>query len=700
MRGLYYKTIFRNERTGLTEFYFSPTEPCEYAIDGLVHCIGKIGYYSYKIPIELEGKFNNGEFYVDKDHIPTEEIEDRKRLVKYINNQLTEGQVNKIVHLGNPFELCSKKESLESLCSIGLERNKAKRFLKKLKALSDSESMTKYLMQYEIPMDRIGAMIAKGITLNDIKQNPYIICTSFEVSIFIADAIAKRLGYIHPYAIIRLNGFVYNTIMLSLKNGNACIKGEQLLYLVNVRMKKSIYPNTHISMSILNLCLMELKEKVVLDVIEGEVYVYSKKAWLEELKVVQHIERLQRTKVPMVENINIEEIEKSLGIKYVDGQRAAFELLKTSGVKLLIGPPGTGKTAIIKGLLYACQKGRKRIVRLSATTGRAAQVMSAACAHQAETVNKMLDIRPYDGKIASKNMNNDLEADLVIVDEASMLGLELASYLFQSIRSGSILLLVGDADQLQSVDYGNVLADLIECGCIETYRLSEIMRQHGAICENAVTINQGSSLMMLDSSFHLYEFEDCASAKTAMLKNYKKSSQVLTPVKNHELGTSTLNQLLQDGSGEPCLVYGNTSYYINNRVIMLQTNYEKGYFNGDMGVIREKTSDGLIVAFHDKNICLDRSDYYFMALAFSITIHKSQGDEFPDVHVMLPDQPSNMLTRRIIYTAITRAKKRVFIYSVKHAFEHAVDNKAEQKRVSKLEFRIKNVFKKFENDMR
>lgn len=690
MKGLYYKTLSRNERTGETQFLFSPTEACPESRDGLILCVGNIGFYAYKIPLELEGSFHQGVFYVKNDTIPFDAEDGAEAILNYASDALTETQKQKIRAMGNLLDFIKQTGSVKAMEAMGIDKSSARALRKRVIALYQQEETTKYLLRFQLPVDRIEAMIKKGITKDSLRKHTYALCLAYEFGIYVADTMAYDLSNVHPYTIARLNGFIQDAINSSLSNGNTCIDYRALLRIINVKLKKSIFPETVMNLSLLNLCLSEAKDKYRLEWMDDELFIYDTKAWEEETALIQHLKRLNQSKHPMIESVDVHEVEQKLGIKYRDGQRAAFDMLKCSGVKLLIGPPGTGKTATIRGLIYAAKSCKKLNIRLAATTGRAAQVMSAACGEKVETVNKMLDVRPFEDTVSKMNVNNKLDADFIIVDEVSMLGLELASYLFQAVKSGATLLLVGDKDQLQSVDYGSVLSDLMESGYTEVYVLDEIMRQSGAICDNAFNVNHGNLIMFLDSSFELHEFQDSASAKQAMLSQYNYGDQVLSPIKAHDLGTYALNHDLQpkQNSKTPSLVYGQTIYYEGDRIIMLRTDYERGYCNGDMGVITACTEDGLIVKFDQRSLCLMKSDYYFMALAYAITIHKSQGSEFPIVHVLLPDDTSSMLTRRILYTAITRAKKKVIIYSVRQAFRQAVYNTAERPRISKFLQRI------------
>lgn len=311
-----------------------------------------------------------------------------------------------------------------------------------------------------------------------------------------------------------------------------------------------------------------------------------------------------------------------------------------------------------------------------------------------DRIYKLLNLRPCGDTVLCKSEGDPIDAGLIIVDEVSMLDLEIASYLFPAVRNGAIIILCGDDNQLESVGYGKVLADLIDCGKVEVYRLYQIMRQSGTICENASIILSGSAEIKLDESFSLHRYTSDNEAVKAMMSNLKyECSFVLSPVKKKgEAGVYALNKIIQESIPNLtyCFSYNNENFHIGDRIIMTQTNYDQGYFNGDIGTISSFCEGILSVTFFDKVLSLSRDDFANMQLAYSITVHKSQGSEIDDVHIILPDSCKNMLTRRIVYTAITRAKSHVYIYSVGDAFEYAVKNKAEHQRRSNLVYRIQN----------
>lgn len=690
MNGIYLRTIKRDEKDGMTFFVISPTERCPQAKDGQLFCTGMIGFYHKQMPIHLEGHFGaNDVFFVEKDELRKEPEADLI-LARYVDSTLSDAQLNKLLKLNGIFHVLEERNHYQVFYEILQDKKRTNAFIKKLKSIKDNDFLSNLLLQYKVPADRISLMIGKGVTYEDIKKDPYSTFLFYDISIYLADTIAGSMLHVQPYAPIRLMGYVKYAFRYSKSSGNTCCTPQMIVKMVNHLLSNSIYPETKINVAILNLCISKMKNEFIEYVSEhGDLYLYEEKIWQAESSLIRHLLRLQKDKVYYKE-ARIDEIEEQLTIRYTKSQRESFQALSTSGVKILTGPPGSGKTAVIKGYITYFEQNKGKAYKLAATTGRASQVMSNACEKPAVTVHKMIDIRPYDNGVSSMDLNNPIDADLLIIDEISMMDLQLAYLLFKAIRSGTTVILVGDEDQLQSVECGNVLADLIRSGFFEVYRLTEIMRQSGTICENAISINRGNEFMKLDDTFQLYEFKTEEEAKKVLLQNRKEGEQILTPIKKKELGTFSLNSLTQDVSGKACITYGRVTYYQNNKIIMLKTNYEKGYFNGEIGTVLSANEDKsqLKVDFGKKIIWLDRSDFYFMALANAITTHKSQGSEFETVHILLPDSAKSMMTRRMVYTAVTRAKKKVYIYSINHSFSMAVNNTQERSRISLLAERL------------
>lgn len=696
MIGKYYKTIERDEASGETIFELSLLEHCSYAEHGILKCKGKIDIFAFGLPLEINGEFQSPYFIVKSYTLFSKTIKGIESMLDYLYADLTETQKNEIInHID-----CDILKIVEddTILENALKRSKKKvqikkEILKKLKRICEQSMLTRSLIKYNIELNKIEMICNHNITFEQFKSNPYLCSLYHDISVYQADQFAFEHTKILPYSVTRLCGFMMDVLFSYKKAGHVCVKPKDLLDCMNAKLKKSVYPKTEVNMSILNYCISISANYVKYHNINDEIYIYENDIWEQEEQIVADIQRLNSNPSILVSNPDISFIESKLNITYNQKQKASFDLLKTSGIKILTGPPGSGKTATLKGLIVAYKKQYPdRIVKLSATTGRAAQVMMESTGMDAETINKMVDVRPFGDKNQGRDSNNPIEADFIICDEISMLGTELASFLFRAVKSGALLLLVGDEDQLQSVEYGNILQDLILSGVIEIYRLTEIMRNSGAICENGQRINQGNNKLIEDHTFYVHDCNE-EDVVNVLIKELQKSNvQVLSSVKKGNLGIHQINQLIQSKKNSRknlCLKYRQINYYEHDPIIMTETNYEKGYFNGDIGYIEGADDKGIIVNFSGKIIHLDKSDYHLMMLAYCITTHKSQGSSFENVHIILPRNPENMLTRRILYTAVTRARKSVHIYNVQDAIDYAITNKAECKRLSLLSYKLK-----------
>lgn len=700
--GKYYRTIYRDEATGETAFYFTVVDQVpeikSELENGLLKCRGKITILTSGIPLQLEGEVHDHHFKLESYSFLDRSPIMFSMMLEYLTgNELTEAQERKLSELSNNDILCIKKhpEFVDKALSKSKTKDKLKnQILNKLNVLCEQELMTRTLMKYGVEVNKIEVLYKHEITYEKFKQDPYRYCIYHDISVYQADQFAFDQCQILPYAPYRLCGFLLDAVFRYRDSGHSCVKFDVLCSYINSRLKRSIFPDTKINIAIMQYCVQLLSNHLELHVVNGEIYVYEKDIWEEESQIITHIKRLNKEKKKLVENPKISHIEQELGITYNEKQKASFNLLKTSGVKILTGPPGSGKTATLRGLIRALEiayPDQKVVVKLAATTGRAAQVMSNSCGRNAETINKLLNIAPYGDKLHGKNENNPVEADFIIADEISMLGVKMASCLFSAIKTGSILLLVGDENQLQSVEYGNVLQDLIESGIIEVCKLTEIMRQSGAICENAGKINQGEHNLIEDSSFFIHACTEENIKKALFFYMQKENFQVISSIKNGPFGTHELNKEIQKRKNlrkKISLIYKGQYFYEGDPIIMTKTNYAKGYFNGDIGTIIGKDGQGLLIKFEKHTLYLGKEEYHDMELAYAITTHKCQGSEFDHIHIILPRHPDNMLTRRILYTAITRAKKDVHLYVIEDACDYAINNIAERPRISLLENRL------------
>ena len=352
MNGIYYKTIQRNEQTGETYFYISPLEPVSFAEDGLVKCYGKIGFYAYKMPIKLKGEYKDGIFLVDSESLPDDDRNDMEIVLNYVaQDDLTENQKNKILDFGNLFELADKNNAVDFFNNIKVDEKISHRIIKKLQFLKAREKMTKFLLKENIPVDRIDFLISKNIGVPDIKASPYSIFALADMDIYHADVFAVKNCGMTAYSMQRLIGWISDTIRFSTDSGNCCISMESLERIVNARLKKSVFPETEVNIALLNFCLTEMGKKYCIKTVHEIPYVYENKIWDEENSIISDIHRLQNTPVEVCRKIFPDEIGKQERIIYTKGQRECFDSLKTSGIKIITGPPGSGKTAVIKGLI-------------------------------------------------------------------------------------------------------------------------------------------------------------------------------------------------------------------------------------------------------------------------------------------------------------------------------------------------------------
>ena len=701
MYAYYNRLIRRNQGSGRCYFYVNPGEPCSFAKDGLIKCYGRIGIYEEKTPLILNGLYDDKKelFIVDSADYPKDSDKAIEMLLEYVEEDLTEGQIERLTEVMKPDAfLFAEKIDAEGLIMKALKsRNSkknaelSKKILQTICKFKEQESVTKELMALDVPLDRIEVLYRKEISIEKIKEDPYRIFTAYDISILSAEKLAMKQEWFDEYDIRRLKGFVLDSMNRLTQNGDTCVSPERLLRIVNFNFKQNgLYP-TELNKYLLHLCVTQLEGSVSYHTVGNQTWIYKDRIWEEESTAISDILRLQAEKKDIRSWKDISEIEKKLRITYNEGQRAALKAVETSGVKILTGPPGSGKTATIKGMIQYFYLPES--VRLAATTGRASRVMGQACGLKAETVNKMLQVRPFEGKnINSMDVDNPIQEKLVIVDEVSMLGVQLLSYLLAAVQSGTCLILGGDEDQLQSVEYGNVLHDLIESGKIEVYRLTEVMRQSGTICENAAYINHGESGKLIrDETF---EVETCVDEKDmidTLRQQYKSGdSQILCPVKKGIVSTESLNKWMEDTSREVMMNYGKKVFRKDDKVIMTRTDYDAGYMNGDIGYVKGVKDEMLIVKFDDRILYLDRQGIHDVEHADVVTIHKSQGSEFGRIYICLPAGAEHMMTRRLIYTAVTRAKKKVIVYTVEDLLQKAISNIKEKKRDSLLGYRLKN----------
>lgn len=402
--------------------------------------------------------------------------------------------------------------------------------------------------------------------------------------------------------------------------------------------------------------------------------------------------------------------EREGGLSLAPEQRAAIQAALKERLSVITGGPGTGKTTLVRGILHLARAARLKVL-LGAPTGRAAKRLFEATGHEASTLHRMLEFNPGE-QAFTRGPEQPLEADLVIIDEVSMLDVVLLESLLAAIPLRGQLVLVGDVDQLPSVGPGNVLADLIDSGRVPVARLTRIFRQGEAslITVNAHRINDGELPELKApgdgalSDFYFIERDDpeeLLKAVTMVIaeripKRFGlhpvRDVQLLTPMHKGPVGAQRLNQELQKllNPVGPTLERGEQLLRVGDKVMQTRNDYELGVYNGDVGVISsvDPEARAVVVQFDDRAVRYETADLEALVLAYASTVHKAQGSEYPAVVIVVSTQHFVMLHRRLLYTAVTRGRRLVVLVGSRRALKLAVENRREVNRHSLLPERL------------
>ena len=560
-----------------------------------------------------------------------------------------------------------------------------------------------------------------------IRQNPYRLVEDVEgIGFKSADKIAASLG-IERDSEYRLSAGIKYMLQEATGSAGHCYLPREML----VSASQQLLGNDveAIERVLDTLILSRQVTAQILPLEEGaEVNaVYLPKIHRAEIDVAR---RLCELKEAMPETMatdisaQIDELESMEGISFHPQQRMAIEKAVTSGMTVITGGPGTGKTTIIKCIIKLLSVGGE--IALAAPTGRAAKRMSEACGMEAKTIHRLLEYGGEEGEFA-RNEDYPLEMDTLIIDEMSMVDINLMRSLLRAIVPGTRLIMVGDADQLPSVGAGNVLGDILSSGVIPSAELTEIFRQDekSMIVYNAHRINRGEA-PRLNAKGSDFFFERAASPTDAAkrivsllgtrLPNFLgldpvKQMQVLSPTKKGDCGVWVLNQMLQQEfnpkrPGKAERVRGDTTFREGDKVMQTRNNYSlewkkegvfgwedgQGVFNGDIGFVTEidEVDRTIKVQFDDERIATyEGSDVEDLELAYCISVHKSQGSEFPVVVMPAVGGPPMLLTRNLLYTAVTRARHMVMIVGREAAIDQMIRNVNTKKRYSALSYRLR-----------
>ena len=534
-----------------------------------------------------------------------------------------------------------------------------------------------------------------------VQENPYRLADDiWGIGFKTADRIAEKMGFEKDRFIRLRSGILYALNKLA-ENGHCVAVMDQLIQKAKELLETDI-PE-------LEITLDEMMRTG--DVIRYEEAIYLPPFYYSETGCAKRLLRLLETKSETkadAENI-VKSVIQNAAIAYDEIQEEAIRTAVNSKVMVLTGGPGTGKTTTTMGIISALQMMGCQIL-LAAPTGRAAKRMAETTGMEAKTIHRLLEYKMPDGY--QKNEEHPLEGDVLILDECSMVDVMLMYNLLKAVPPQMSLILVGDTDQLPSVGPGNVLKDVIASGIVPVIRLTRIFRQAqgSRIIMNAHRINRGEPIDMRggkDSDFFFAQKETNEEVVdtlvrycTKNLPNYYhvdafRDIQVLTPMQRGICGAANLNQLLQEAMN-PCSLFlkrGGTQYRLGDKVMQIRNNYDKEVFNGDIGTISKVDIEEreLAVCYDGRDVTYDISELDELTLAYAVTIHKSQGSEYPIVVMPFTMSHFVMLQRNLLYTGVTRAKKILVLIGEKKAVFYAVGNETTTGRNTKLaEYLAKN----------
>ena len=723
--------VFRNEENGYTVFRLEND-------DGEITCVGNFNFISEGEMMELRGEYTNHNVYGLQLKVSShtlKEPEDVVSIERYLGSGAIKGVgqalAGRIVKKFREDTFRIIEEEPERLAEIkGISERKAREIAEQVEEKKDMRKAMIYLQKYGIS-NRLAAKIYQRYAMDVYKvleENPYQLADSIEgIGFKTADEIAARIG-IHTDSDYRIKSGLFYTLQQAVSEGHVYLPQEELLRRAGILLEVEI---KDIEKHVMDLCI---ERKTVMKEYEGEIRVYPAHYYYLELNTAKMLYDLD-IDCDMPEDLmesRLRKVEESEKIELDPMQhRAVIESIK-HGLLVLTGGPGTGKTTTINTMIRFFDSEGMSIL-LAAPTGRAAKRMTEATGYEAQTIHRLLEVNVNPEEEDSiggflRNRQNPLEADVIIIDEMSMVDLPLMHALLSAVVPGTRLVLVGDVDQLPSVGPGSVLKDIIASQRFPVVTLTRIFRQAGEsdIVVNAHKINAGEPVILDNKSrdFFFLRRQDADTIIGVVIMLIQKKLpgyvhahpneiQVMTPTRKGLLGVERLNGILQRYLNPP--QKGRTEREINGRlfrvgdkVMQIKNNYQlewevstkfgltvdkgTGIFNGDMGIITEinEYTETLEVEFDESR----KVKYSFdmteeLELAYAITVHKSQGSEYPAVIIPLLAGPKLLYTRNLLYTAVTRARKCLTIVGSDAVFQEMIQNKNEQARYTSLADRIR-----------
>ena len=726
--------IFRNEDNGYTVMVLKGVSE-----EDELTCVGSFPVVTQGASVELEGNFTQHPVYGKQFQAVrlTEKMpEDALAMERYLGSGAIKGigaaLAGRIVrHFGDDtFQIVENEP--ERLSEVkGISEKKAREIAMQIAEKSDMRKAMMFLQKYGISLN-LGAKIYQKYgdsVYSVLQENPYRLADDISgVGFKIADEIAYRIG-IHTDSDYRIKSGMVYTLLQATGEGHVYLPKDELFQrAAELLGVDSSYMEKH-------LVDLAMDRKIVQKEQGDQILIYPAQYYYLELNTARMLRELDIF-CPEDEKIverRIVQIEKETGTVLDEMQKKAVQEAAGHGLLILTGGPGTGKTTTINAIIRYFE-GEGAEIRLAAPTGRAAKRMTEATGYEAQTIHRLLELSgmPEDDREGQpihfeRNAENPLETDVIIIDEMSMVDIHLIHSLLMAITAGTRLILVGDENQLPSVGPGNVLRDIIRSGQFPVVELKKIFRQasESDIVVNAHKINKGEQVEINNKSrdfFFLKRYDADIIIRVVIaliqekLPKYVEAKpfeiQVLTPMRKGLLGVERLNQILQrylnppDASKKEKEI-GQGLFREGDKVMQVRNNYQLeweirgrygipiekgvGVFNGDTGIIKtiNEFAETAEVEFEDGRW----AEYSFkqldeLELAYAVTIHKSQGSEYPAVIIPLLSGPRMLMNRNLLYTAVTRARKCVTVVGSEETFREMIRNEKQQRRYSSLDRRI------------
>ena len=733
IKGYVEHIVYRNEDNGYTVFHLNNE-------DGEVTCVGNFHFIEEGELLRMEGEYTTHKLYGLQFAVQTSEVcepEDLVSIERYLGSGAIKGVgaalAGRIVKKFREDTFRIIEEEPERLAEVkGISERKAREIAVQAEEKKDLRRAMIYLQKYGISTT-LAAKIYQQYGRNVyriIEENPYRLADDVAgVGFKTADEIAAKVG-IHTDSDYRIRSGIFYTLMQSIGEGHVYLLKDALTWRAGRLLEVEI---DNIEKYLMDLAM---EKKVVLKEAEDGVRVYSSRFYYMELNVAKMLHDLNISEEVSRERLleRLGKIEDATGLFLDEMQRKAVMEAAKQGILVLTGGPGTGKTTTINAMIRLFESEGMTIL-LAAPTGRAAKRMTETTGYEASTIHRLLEVsgNPEEETIGGfqRNEENPLDTDVLIIDEVSMVDLPLMNALLKAVMPGTRLILVGDQNQLPSVGPGSVLKDIIASGCFPVVMLTKIFRQAGEsdIVVNAHKINRGESVILDNKSrdFFFLKRQEPNVIISVMLTLIQKKLpkyvnagiydiQVMTPMRKGLLGVERLNQILQQYLNPPSpekseREYADRLFREGDKVMQIKNNYQlewkiqtkygltvdkgQGVFNGDMGVVREiNTYEETITVEYDEHrqVVYPYSMMDELELAYAITVHKSQGSEYPAVVIPLLQGPRQLYHRNLLYTAVTRAKKCVTLVGSEAVFQEMIRNNQDQKRNTSLAERIREFY--------